>query len=111
MTNIHGWTKLLTFSSYIRGQAANGANVTQILLEELARYPYTTKATFKGLIRSVYVYVEPLEKVPYYQLLSTALHSFSWKSYYWQPEGLLIHCPTKPRPGSKHTLDSGPWND
>ncbi len=24
--------------------------------------------------------------------LLTALHSFSWKSYYWQPGGLLAHC-------------------
>ncbi len=25
----------------------------------------------------------------YYQLLLSALHSFSWTNYYWQPEGLL----------------------
>ncbi len=28
----------------------------------------------------------------YCLLLLTALHSFSWKSYYWQPGGLLAHC-------------------
>ena len=28
----------------------------------------------------------------YYQILLPAIHSFSWKSYYCQPEGLLTQC-------------------
>ncbi len=28
----------------------------------------------------------------YYQLLLSALHSFSWESYYWQTGGLLTQC-------------------